>query len=239
MIARQHETIELGAYALGVLAEDERRAVEEHLAGCEQCRAELAELTEMQAALGEVPPELFLDGPPDGGDLLLQRTLREVRGERTSVGRRRATLLGVAAAAAVVVALGAGIMIGNAGDTGSSGAVAVSQQPPPTNPSPPAGTRVGTNTDSTTNVRLSVTVTPAVGWVRVNAAVTGIPAGERCRLVVVAKDGTREVAGSWLVSEKGAKEGSTLDGSALIAPGDVASVQVENVDGKRFVSTQL
>ena len=36
---------------------------------CAACRAELHALSELEAALGEVPPEAFLDGPPEGGDL--------------------------------------------------------------------------------------------------------------------------------------------------------------------------
>jgi len=39
------------AYALDALAADEAEAYEEHLAQCERCRAELAELRETAAAL--------------------------------------------------------------------------------------------------------------------------------------------------------------------------------------------
>ncbi len=39
-----HEQV--AAYALDALDDDERRAYEAHLAGCEQCRAELAGLTD-------------------------------------------------------------------------------------------------------------------------------------------------------------------------------------------------
>ena len=75
----EHDRSQLGAYALGALEPDEVREVDEHLATCAECRAELAELEEMKEFLGEVPPEAFLEGPPADGDLLLQRTLREVR----------------------------------------------------------------------------------------------------------------------------------------------------------------
>lgn len=51
---------------------------------------------------------------------------------------------------------------------------------------------------------LTRAVVPAVGWVRVNAAVTGIPAGQQCRLIVLGRDGSRQLAGSWLVSTAGA-----------------------------------
>ena len=45
---------------------------------------------------------------------------------------------------------------------------------------------------------------PGPGWVRIKAAVSGIPQGERCRLEVVARDGTAVLAGSWVVSAAGA-----------------------------------
>lgn len=82
MNRQRHEEELLGPYVLGVLDAEELRRVEEHMSGCVQCREEVAALREMEAALGEVPDEAFFDGPPQGGDLLLQRTLREMRGER-------------------------------------------------------------------------------------------------------------------------------------------------------------
>jgi archaellum component FlaG (FlaF/FlaG flagellin family) len=53
---------------------------------------------------------------------------------------------------------------------------------------------------------------------------------------VVGKDGTPVLAGSWLVSAQGAAIGTTLNGSALIDPGQVASVQVVNTAGKQYAS---
>jgi hypothetical protein len=69
--------------------------------------------------------------------------------------------------------------------------------------------------------------------------VTGIAEGRRCRLWVVARDGTRQLAGSWLVSAKGAQEGTALDGSALVPPTDVVAVAVDDVDGRPLVSVPL
>ena len=43
----------------------------------------------MTDLLGEVPPEAFLEGPPDG-DLVLQRTLRQIRAETAAERRRTA-----------------------------------------------------------------------------------------------------------------------------------------------------
>lgn len=236
MVFCERDRAVLAAHALGALDEAEALTVDEHLATCEQCRSELRELNEVRGALDMLPPEAWLDGPPDDADLLLQRTLRSARAERS--GRRMSHRLIGAVAAAVVglLAIGAGVLVGRG---------TAPQQPeagPPitaTATTPPPGTRVGSITDPGTGVRLTVRVQPAAGWVRVNAAVTGIPQGQRCRLVVVGKNGEREVAGSWLVSPKAATDGTTLDGSALVAPDDVAAVEVENFEGTQFVSLSM
>jgi hypothetical protein len=44
----------------------------------------MAELRDLAAALAGMPAEAFLDGPPTDGELLLRRTLRQVRAERAA-----------------------------------------------------------------------------------------------------------------------------------------------------------
>ncbi|MFJ7204016.1 zf-HC2 domain-containing protein [Streptomyces sp. NPDC098789] len=237
-----HEEELLGPYVLGVLDGAEVRRVEEHVSGCVRCREEVAALREMEAALGEVPEEAFLEGPPDGGDLLLQRTLRQMRGERAGQARRRTVVAGLAVAAALAAVFWAGARVG-AGDARD-----VADGPPPPPPTatatpspPPPGTKVASATDARSGARMTVQVTPAARWVRVRAAVTGVPAGERCLLVVVARDGTRTTAGSWVVGgqENGAGKGAALDGSAAVDPADVKEVVVQNEAGTSFVSVPL
>ena len=106
-----HDPEELGAHALGLLDAAQSRAVEQHLAGCPTCRREWEELREMVNLLDDVPPEAFLDGPPDA-DLMLHRTVRQVRVEAAAQRRRRRFLLTGVAAATVAVMLGGGMLIG-------------------------------------------------------------------------------------------------------------------------------
>jgi anti-sigma factor RsiW len=219
-----HDRVELGAHVLGLLDGAQARAVTEHLAGCAACRREWEELREMTELLGEVPPEAFVDGPPDG-DLILRRILRQVRAEAGARRRRRGLGVVVAAAAALGVVLGAGVLVGRA--TAPEPVVLAG-------PQVPADGVVFTGTGPGGAV-LTATVTPAAGWVRLTATVQGVPAGERCELVVVAEDGTREVAGSWLVSPAGERAGTTLDGSAVVPPDQVTAVLVVNEAGREFV----
>ncbi|MEU4098190.1 zf-HC2 domain-containing protein [Streptomyces sp. NPDC026673] len=228
----RHEGEALTAHVLGTLTEEEVRAVDEHVGSCASCGAELDGLRTMAQALGEVPPEAFLDGPPEGGDLLLQRTMRQMRAERAGERRRRWTAAGVAAAAVAATVLYGGVLIGEHRGGRADG-------PPPVAASPSGPPRVASATDPSTGARLAVRLTPATGWVRVNARVGGIPAGEHCRLVVVAADGGRQIAGSWVVSATGEGGGVGLDGSAAVAPADVAAVVVENSAGRRYVTVRL
>jgi anti-sigma factor RsiW len=94
------------AYALDALADDERRAFEAHLAGCERCRADLAGLTETAGALG-----LAADAaePPDGlRDRILAAAREEGPSNVVAIGshRRRFAVLGAAAAVAAGLAIG-------------------------------------------------------------------------------------------------------------------------------------
>jgi hypothetical protein len=226
-----HDPVELGAHALGLLDPARSRAVEAHLAGCPACRREWEELHGMVDVLDDVPPEAFLDGPPDG-DLVLQRALRQVRSEARSRIRGRRLAVVAAAVVAAAAVLGGGVLIGR-----TSAPPAVVAAPAPTGTGP-AAEAVVLSGGGESGAAMSATLSPAQGWVRLSTTVHGIPAGERCRIVVVAHDGSRHVAGSWLVSPGGWRDGVTLDGSAIVPVDDVAAVVVENEAGREFVTAR-
>lgn len=215
----------LGAYLLGLTDDDENRRVQQRLAADPAYRREMEELRAMTDVLDEVPPEAFLDGPPEG-DLVLGRALRQIRSE--SAARRRGRYGAVLAVAAVTAAavLTGGVLVGRA----TAPSETVLAQPA----APPPGGRVLSG--GAGPVAMTATLTPASGWVRVAASVVGIPAGERCHLVVVARDGRREIAGGWVVSLQGEARGTALDGSAMVAPEDVAAVVVANEAGHEFLA---
>ena len=231
----EHDRDLLGAYALGVLDPDEITAIDQHVASCPDCRQDLAELVEMKDSLGEVPPEAFLDGPPEDGDLLLQRTLRAVRADKARSGRQRMSLIAAGVVALATVAAGAGVLVGRGAQTTE----VLPPAPSATAPSTPVGVRTVSATDTATGASINATVTPAAGWVRVHADVSGIKAGKRCQLIVRSRNGTQVVAGSWLVSPKGEVEGTKLDGSALVAATEVAAVEVVTFDNEKLVSAPV
>lgn len=209
---------ELSAHVLGLLDPDEQTVVERHLEQCAECRAEWEDLRAMTRTLDELPDEALLEGPPDT-DLVLHRALREIRSERASEQRRRRWTRGIAAAVVGAALLGGGVVAGQA----------LAPQP--------AQVASGQTMQTTQGaVTASVTVTPANGWVRLAANVKGIPAGQHCRLIVVAKDGTEEIAGGWVVPAQGEAGGVNLDGSAGVPMDQVQSVVVENTAGDRFAT---
>lgn len=210
-----HDPDGLGAHALGLLGGATARAVEEHLAGCAGCRTEFASLRATVLALEQVPPEMFLDGPPDS-DLVVRRAARAVRAEAGGPRRRR-RFAAVAAAVAVGVALlGGGALLGR----GTVGSTVVAE-----------GARTVQATSG--EVSLTATITPAAGWVRVATSVTGIDAGTRCTIVVIGRDGTENVAGSWLASAPG---GAVVDGAAIVDPTEVVGVAIRDAGGTDLVT---
>jgi hypothetical protein len=226
----EHDRSQLGAYALGALEADEVREVDEHLATCAECRAELAELEEMKDFLGEVPPEAFLEGPPPDGDLLLQRTLREVRTAAAPAARpaqpKRSRWLAVAAAVVVVAgALGGGVLIG--------------RQSVNETDVPVAGTKHVAATDATTGTRMATTVEPRAGWSWIKVEIDGLKAGAECEMLVTDTAGKTWVAGTWKVSEKSAREGSEFGGGVLVPIDKVKSVEVRTLQGQHVVTTTV
>jgi anti-sigma factor RsiW len=119
---------QVAAYALDALDDDERQAYEAHLAGCEQCRADLAGLTDTAGALG-----LAADAadPPEG---LRGRILDAARDEGpsnvVSIGaarRRRLAIAGGVAAAVAAAALAIGLYAALSGGPSKELALSVDQ----------------------------------------------------------------------------------------------------------------
>lgn len=221
----EHDRTQLGAYVLGALEPADIAEVEEHLATCAECRAEVAELSKLTDLLGEVPPEAFLDGPPEDGELMLQRTLREVRSS-PAPKKRRSRWLTVAAALVVFAgALGGGVALGRSTVTN--------------NDEPVAGSKQVTTVDSNTGTGMTATVEPRPGWSWVQVQLTGLKAGEQCEMVVTNNDGYTWVAGSWEVSQKAADNGSTFGGGVLIPLDQVRSVEIRTVQGRHLVTATI
>ncbi len=222
-----HDPEDLTAHALGLLTGPEAAAVEEHLRGCAACRQEWGQIRETVGLVAALPPETFVDGPP-AGDLALRRALRTVReetpGPRHRLPRRRSAGRLLAVAAAALVLLVGGGLVGRL------------TAPEPSTTAVAAGPGSSTASGQQGPVRMTATVSPASGWVRVQTAVQGITPGKRCTLEIEGADGGVEPAAFWLSAPPREPGRPTpVAGSAIIAPDQVRAVSVRDETGATLV----
>ncbi|MDS1271343.1 zf-HC2 domain-containing protein [Lipingzhangella sp. LS1_29] len=227
MSTTEHDSHLLGAYVLGTLDVQESTQVEAHLEECARCRDEVSELRQVREALGELPPEALLDGPPEN-DLPLQRTVRQVRSQRLHQSRRQWFVLTAVAVLAGVVLIGGSLAVGAALGAGSGEEPAV--------PELDAGTVVAAQENPDTGAAATVALAPSEDGTQVDSLITGLPAGEDCEIVVLAEDGTSTVAAEWTVTPEAAEEGSEPGGLVDVRPEEVASVVVRNVEHTEFLT---
>ncbi|GAA4637465.1 zf-HC2 domain-containing protein [Actinoallomurus vinaceus] len=186
------EHTDVGAYVLGLLEENDRRAFEEHLAGCASCASEVESFAGMRTLLTEVAPIDRAPGAsPEGVVDLLSRRRQAAR------RRRRGTLLiGVAAGAAIVAG---GVTIGAAlrnpaaptHDHGSPAADLLA-----------SGERHSA-TDPVTHASGTVATDGRPWGTRVALDLAGVRGPLTCRLVAVTRSGQRSVVTEWAVPPKG------------------------------------
>lgn len=209
----------LGALALGVLEPAEEQQVREHLAECPDCAAEAESLAGTVAALALVDLPAVEDPAVRPSPDLLPRLLAQVRRARL-----RQRVVGLAAAAAVVVAAG----FGGFGLADREEVAAPPEQP------------AASATGQEQGVALEVVVWDR-GWgTAVQAKVSGVPGGSRCSLVAVGADGTREVGATWVVPAAGYEGIGTLtvDGAVGLRSWDIEAYEIVTLDGQTLVTTE-
>lgn len=210
------QRLALGAYVVGALDGGERADVEAHLASCEACQREYAQLAPLPTLLGRVREADVLAGPPRPSPALLDHTLAEL-GARAARDRRRRRLRGVlAVAAAAIIAAGgtaAGLELVGGQASSASSVTQVSAQ------AGPVTARVG--------------LSPRSWGTAVTVALTGVPPGQRCQLIAVGRDGRSEVAASWQANYQGA---ATVDGATAIAFDQLQAVRVVVEGGRTLLS---
>ena len=195
-----------GAYVLGALSDDDRRAYEAHLAECDTCAASVRELQGLPQALATVSPAALEDDLPPRS--LLPRLQRRTRRDRN---RRRWLVGGLAAAAAAcIVAL----------------AVVVAQPEQPSGHHPVAMQAV-----SNAPIAATADIQP-MGWgTQISVVCRYYESVSRTRpyaLVVVDRGGAKQMLGTWnLLPDKVAQYESGTSWSR----DRIAQVQITTVDG--------
>ena len=217
---------DVGAYSMGLLEEQDKRAFEDHLAGCPACAAELAELSPMAALLRGVEPADMARGEPAEAQVteLIRRRARQQRHRR-----RWQVALG---AAAGIVLIGGGIGVGIAASPQHAG--------------PPAQGVVLTGqlhsaTDSGTGATGTVGLV-AKGWgTQVTLDLSKVRGPAECELIAVSRTGERRVVMGWLVvapgdGVPGHPAHLVIRGGTSIPRNNLARFDVDVVNGRTLVS---
>ncbi|HEV2783186.1 MAG TPA: zf-HC2 domain-containing protein [Actinophytocola sp.] len=227
------QTSTLGVYLLGALDPEDRSTFESHLSRCDTCRSELVRLAPLPGLLNQItpadfevtgelpvlaadaPPVALLEPPeplPAFEDLPPAPVLAPARQPR-----KRYWL--VAAAAALVVVLTVGGVIGYQ---------AVRDEPSPTQVSEGV---LWTGTSPDTGIRADVRLFERSWGTELRVWMHDVPPRRECKLKVVSKAGYREhqgayteVAGWW----------GTDHGPDTEVPGST-SIELANIDNLEFV----
>jgi anti-sigma factor RsiW len=225
----------LGVYVLGAIDPAERAEVDAHLPSCSRCRDEVAALAGLPALLGRINEEQITqvaERPPE----LLDSLLAAASAERPNT-RRHWLSLGVAAAVVLIV----GALLGGLLQPGSHEAAA----PLPTTsssaaPATPRSSRPAGEVRKASNRARHITA-----WVGIDAQewgtaltlrLTGVPPGSRCHLYAIAKDGRRDIAGSWAYGAANDSEWEEFHGSTMISRGDLSRVEIVTTGGQRLLT---
>jgi len=244
--------VDVGPYALGVLDEQAARDFEEHLAGCDDCAAELESLLPVVALL---PPAVAVTTASRANEVPVSAVPAPARGapagvaparaqtrRRTRFARREHRTRSVVALRGALALTGAAAVLGAAAGWGLAGVlpgsappvtVAVAPLVTPTTPTPVDGARL-TGTDPATGTRADVRLREQ-GWgTQVSIEVWGVQGPALCRLVAVRASGEREVLSSWTVPEGGYGTSAqprslALETSTALAASEMSTLEVEAV----------
>ncbi|TDC99204.1 zf-HC2 domain-containing protein [Nonomuraea deserti] len=251
MMTCEEIRLSMGAHALGALEPDEALEIDDHLATCEACGAELVEFEGVASFLGKVSERdvELVSSPP-------RQVLDRLLNDRARRNRRGRVLMAVAASAAALVVGGTVWTTVNTAsheDSAAAPAVAGSSRsdqekgkPELYSDSKPSASRApvpkaseravtgrqfpGENTAE--GYRATVTAVPGDGGTELSVSVDGVPAGTTARLVVVARDGRRDPAGSWDVRYQ---DKAVFKSTTSLPMGDIARFELVDEKDKALV----
>ncbi|MEU6710352.1 zf-HC2 domain-containing protein [Nonomuraea sp. NPDC046802] len=231
------EHTDVGAYALGLLEEDDRQAFEAHLLGCAPCRAELSDLAGVASALDGIGPVEDPRPPsPEPVIDLLRRT--KVSDKRT---RRGTFVIGLAAAITLVAG---GLTIGTQLSGGGAPQVAAQGHGHDMGPAEQFyadGKPIdGKGIDGVTGGL----VVESKGWgTHAALKLAGVKGPLECELVSVSKSGDRRIMTGWSVPPAGygvpgSPDPLYMHGGSATPLKDVDHFEVVTSAGKKLLTIQ-
>lgn len=194
---------ELAAYLLGALDDSDRREVRAHLDQCGYCRADFEELAPLPGLLSRLSIDEVTRARVAPDPAFTDRIVRAAAARQ----RTRHRWIGAAAAAALL----AGAV--------TTTTIAASSHTPMT-------TLRATNTN--TGVHGSVEMLSRPVGTELDVSVAGLADHQWCVMVVIARDGMRQIAASWQATYVGM---AIIRGTTAIPESQVRSIVVETDSG--------
>lgn len=199
--------VSLGAYALGQLPDEERIALEAHLEGCPDCRAEAESLRSVTRLMPLADPARIVAPSPQPPAALGERIEATIGAEKAAARhkrRRRRFSFGFAGAAAAAAAAVLAIVAftGGSGDGAPEQHIAFHDVPK--------------------GIEIDATLQPHAYGTEIRMYVSGVRSGTLCRVFLRGTDGQRYPAGSFRYrwgDESEAMLSSALDLSRTAAIG--------------------
>ncbi|GGP16112.1 zf-HC2 domain-containing protein [Nonomuraea glycinis] len=232
------EHTDVGAYALGLLDEDDRLAFEAHLLRCRSCEVELTELSGVAHALTglgpvEDAPPLRGRRPPEVIDMLRRKQAADRR------TRRSTFVIGVAASVTLVLG---GLTIGAQFGGESTPPAAHTAQLGPAEQFYAMGTPLpGVGADGVSGGL----VLESKGW-GTHAAIqlSGVKGPLECELVAVGKNGERRVMMGWAVPSPGygvpgSPDPLYMHGAAALPVEKIDHFEVLTTAGRKILTVEV
>ncbi|NBM18182.1 RNA polymerase subunit sigma [Streptomyces sp. GC420] len=247
----------VGAYALGILDDDEATQFEIHLATCDYCGNQLEELSglgPMLATLADFPgtggtPEIGRQLAERPSERLADRLVGEVVRHR-AVKRRRGLYLVAAAAALIIGGPTVAVVATESGDSGKKAPIAGGTATPRSgaNPAEEAFRAMDDkveSTDSVTKVTATVGMKDMAWGTSTVIELKNVKGPLKCSLVAVSKSGEEETVTSWSVPNWGygiedspnktARSPLYVQGGAAMDRSEIDHFEVRTFDGDRLV----
>ncbi|KAB8188739.1 hypothetical protein FH608_042400 [Nonomuraea phyllanthi] len=262
MMTCEEVRLALGAHALGALDPEEALEVDQHLATCDECGAELLDLEGVASFLGKVSERdvQLVASPPRR---VLDRLLND-RARRT----RRGRLLLVAAASVAALAIGGSVLTavtGGVRQEQSAAAPAMATPSPRTMAdAPQEGQQRALSKEAEPSASAFSTMAPrkepskAVqgrefagrnagrsatisaypgdgGGTELTVRVGGVPVGTTCRLRVLAADGRRDLTESWVIDSGTYRDNTVFKRETSLPMSAIARFDVVDQAGRVLV----
>jgi predicted anti-sigma-YlaC factor YlaD len=214
----------LGVYVVGAIDPAERAFVDRHLAGCGECRDELAGLAGLPALLGRVTLAEVERGladaayAPEPPERLLNSMLAETA-RRQRARKRRSALLAVAASVVLLAGVGAGVD------------ELVGRPPAVTHSAAAPDWETVSHTNTATHVSAEVKYVQRAWGTETKVWVSGVRYGTSCDLWATDAAGQHTLVGSWSYKD----EHDWYPGSAAVTAASITSFQI-TAGGKTLVS---